>query len=186
MSGGTRDQDPGVVGAVEGPAELEGRHLRARRQAAAHRPPRPRRRVQGRARVRRRPAAHHDRPKSFTIDAADNIYVLDVFSARVLVLDADGQFQKALPFPADAGFVTDLAVDCTGRRARARFDQAQALLARARTRLRSTPLGGDLTESLVTTADLHHAPAGAPSSSSRAAAAASSPSDGTARSCRGS
>ena len=53
-------------------------------------------------------------PKDFTIDAADNIYVLDVFSARVLVLNAQGQFQKALPFPDEAGFGSSLAVDATG------------------------------------------------------------------------
>lgn len=53
-------------------------------------------------------------PKSFKIDTADNLYVLDVFSARVLVLDAEGRFQKALPIPDDAGFVTDVAVDLAG------------------------------------------------------------------------
>jgi hypothetical protein len=34
--------------------------------------------------------------KSFAIDAADGLYVLDVFGARVLVVSAEGQFQKAL------------------------------------------------------------------------------------------
>ena len=52
-------------------------------------------------------------PKDFTIDAADNLYVLDVFSARVLVLNPQGQFQRALPFPEEAGFGSDLAVDST-------------------------------------------------------------------------
>ena len=52
--------------------------------------------------------------KSFALDSADNVYVLDVFSSRVLVLNAQGKFQKALPFPADAGFGTDLAVDAPG------------------------------------------------------------------------
>jgi hypothetical protein len=53
-------------------------------------------------------------PKSFALDAADNLYVLDIFSARVLVLDAAGRFQRALALPADAGFVTDVAVDSAG------------------------------------------------------------------------
>ena len=53
-------------------------------------------------------------PKSFAIDAADNLCVLDEFSARVLVVDAQGKFQRALALPADIGFATDLAVDFEG------------------------------------------------------------------------
>jgi hypothetical protein len=87
--------------------------------------------------------------KDFTIDAADNIYVLDVFSARVLVLNAQGQFQKALPFPGEAGFGSNIAVDSTGnillldaikRRMFSAGKDATAF----------TPLGGDLTEFLGT------------------------------------
>lgn len=53
-------------------------------------------------------------PKDFVIDAADNIYVLDVFSSRVLVLNAAAQFQRALPLPAAAAFGSGLAVDAAG------------------------------------------------------------------------
>jgi sugar lactone lactonase YvrE len=53
--------------------------------------------------------------KSFTIDSADNLYVLDVFSARVLVAGSDGAVQRVLPFPGGAGFMTDVAVDDSGR-----------------------------------------------------------------------
>jgi hypothetical protein len=52
--------------------------------------------------------------KDFTIDPADNVYVLDVFSARVLVLNAQGQFHKALPLPKEAGFGSHIAMDVGG------------------------------------------------------------------------
>ena len=88
-------------------------------------------------------------PKSFTIDRADNLYVLDVFSARVLVLNAQGQFQRVLPFPDDIGFGSELAVDTAG---------TVLLLDSVKRRIFSagkdaaafTRLGGDLTESLAT------------------------------------
>jgi streptogramin lyase len=88
-------------------------------------------------------------PKSFTIDQADSIYVLDVASARVLVLDAQGKFRRALPFPDDIGFGSDLAVDETG---------SLILLDSIRRRMFSAdkgatafaPLGGDLSEALAT------------------------------------
>lgn len=87
-------------------------------------------------------------PKSFTIDSADRIYVLDAFSARVLILDAEGRFQKALGLPDDAGFVSDLAVDAQGtvlvidavrRRLLAAGGDASAF----------TPLGDSKTRALV-------------------------------------
>jgi sugar lactone lactonase YvrE len=53
-------------------------------------------------------------PRSFKIDRSDNIYVLDVFSARVLVLAASGKYQRHVPFPADYGFFSDLTVDGKG------------------------------------------------------------------------
>ena len=53
-------------------------------------------------------------PKSFKIDSADALYVLDILSERVLVLDSAGKVQKQLPFPANYGFIADLAVDDKG------------------------------------------------------------------------
>lgn len=53
-------------------------------------------------------------PKSFKIDPEDNIYILDTFSERVLVLDPAGKYQKAVPFPSPHGFFTDLAVTWGG------------------------------------------------------------------------
>jgi len=87
--------------------------------------------------------------KSFAIDAADNVYVLDAFSARVLVVNAQGQFQRALPLPADGGFVSELAVDAAGTVflvdsiKRRMFSAAKDAAA-------FTPLGGDLSASVAT------------------------------------
>jgi len=50
-------------------------------------------------------------PRSFKIDRNNNIYILDIFSARVLALNSEGKYQKQIPFPKDYGFFSDLAVD---------------------------------------------------------------------------
>ena len=54
-------------------------------------------------------------PKSFTIDRNDRIYLLDVLSRHVLVLEPDGQYLRQVPFPEEHGFFSDLAVDRQGR-----------------------------------------------------------------------
>ena len=53
-------------------------------------------------------------PKSFKIDGEDNIYILDLFSSRVLVLDPKGQYRREIAFPEEHGFFSDLAVDSRG------------------------------------------------------------------------
>jgi streptogramin lyase len=53
-------------------------------------------------------------PRSFKIDAHDNIYLLDILSERVLVLDPGGKFLKQIPFPAQHGSISDLAVNANG------------------------------------------------------------------------
>jgi sugar lactone lactonase YvrE len=53
-------------------------------------------------------------PRSFKIDRNDNLYILDIFSARVLVLGPEGKFQRQLEFPKGYGFFSDLAVDFKG------------------------------------------------------------------------
>jgi len=53
-------------------------------------------------------------PRSFKLDDNDNFFILDLFSARVLVLDSEGQFLRQIPFPQDAGFFSDVAVDKQG------------------------------------------------------------------------
>ena len=88
-------------------------------------------------------------PKSLAIDGADNLHVLDVFSARVLILNAQGRFLKALPLPGDVGFGSELAVDPAGTVflidsiKRRMFSAAKGAAAFAQ-------LGGDLTQSVAT------------------------------------
>jgi len=53
-------------------------------------------------------------PRSVKIDANNNIYLLDIFSARVLILNSEGKYQKQIPFPKDFGFFSDLSVDSKG------------------------------------------------------------------------
>jgi hypothetical protein len=53
-------------------------------------------------------------PRSFRIDRNDNLYLLDVYTARVLVLDPSGKIQREIPFPKEYGFFSDLSVDASG------------------------------------------------------------------------
>jgi len=52
--------------------------------------------------------------RSFEIDRSDNIYILDIFTGRVLVLSPEGKYQKQIPFPKEYGFFSDLSVDSKG------------------------------------------------------------------------
>jgi sugar lactone lactonase YvrE len=60
------------------------------------------------------PSAREIIAKSFRIDGGDNIYLLDVFSGRVVVLNPEGEYLRHLPFPEEYGFFSDLAVDLEG------------------------------------------------------------------------
>jgi DNA-binding beta-propeller fold protein YncE len=53
-------------------------------------------------------------PRSFAIDVRDNIYVVDILAERVLVLDSAGKFLRAIKFPVNYGFISDVAVDPGG------------------------------------------------------------------------
>ncbi len=53
-------------------------------------------------------------PRSFKIDRNDNIYILDIFTGRVLILNPEGKYQKQIPFPKEYGFFSDLSVDLKG------------------------------------------------------------------------
>ncbi|MGO8989672.1 MAG: NHL repeat-containing protein [bacterium] len=53
-------------------------------------------------------------PRGFKIDRSDNIYILDIFTGRVLVLNPEGKYQKQIPFPKEYGFFSDLSVDVKG------------------------------------------------------------------------
>jgi sugar lactone lactonase YvrE len=54
-------------------------------------------------------------PKSFRIDQNDKIYILDIFSQHVIILDSDWQFSKKIPLPESDGFFSDLAIDGQGK-----------------------------------------------------------------------
>ena len=60
------------------------------------------------------PAPESFVPRSFTLDVRDNIYVLDVFAERVLVLDPAGTFLREIKFPVTYGFFSDVTVDSGG------------------------------------------------------------------------
>jgi len=52
--------------------------------------------------------------RNFTLDMNDHIYILDIFSQRVLVLDPEGNFLRQISFPEEYGFFSDVAVDSRG------------------------------------------------------------------------
>jgi DNA-binding beta-propeller fold protein YncE len=49
-------------------------------------------------------------PKNFRIGQDGRIYVLDIFSARILILTPEGKYLKQVGFPKDYGFLSDLMV----------------------------------------------------------------------------
>ena len=53
-------------------------------------------------------------PKSFSLDTGDRIYLLDIFSKRVLVLNTRGIFLRQIQFPDAPHIFSDLAVDFKG------------------------------------------------------------------------
>ena len=59
------------------------------------------------------PVARGFLPVAFKLDEADNAYVVDVASARVLVLDRAGVFVRQLPLPKGK-MVSDVAIDAKG------------------------------------------------------------------------
>lgn len=52
--------------------------------------------------------------RNFALDEAGNVYILDIFSGRILVLDPTGKFIRQIDFPAQYGFFSDLTVDKKG------------------------------------------------------------------------
>jgi DNA-binding beta-propeller fold protein YncE len=49
-------------------------------------------------------------PRSFTLDKNDNIYILDILSERVLILDPAGRYLRQIKFPDEYGFFSDVAM----------------------------------------------------------------------------
>ncbi|HEX6975399.1 MAG TPA: NHL repeat-containing protein [Vicinamibacterales bacterium] len=87
--------------------------------------------------------------KDLAIDAADTLYVLDVFASRVLVLNDRGEFQRAVKLPDTLAFGSDLAVDGAGN-----LLLLDAIGRRIYTAAKDatvfTRLGGDLTSVIAT------------------------------------
>ncbi len=54
-------------------------------------------------------------PRSFVVGPDDRLWVLDVGTSRVRVLDRSGAVARDIAFPAEHGFLSDLAVDGKGR-----------------------------------------------------------------------
>jgi hypothetical protein len=53
-------------------------------------------------------------PMGFCLDGTDNMYILDVFTARVIVLDPSGKYVKSMDFPAGYGFISDIGINPKG------------------------------------------------------------------------
>ncbi len=53
-------------------------------------------------------------PKGVALDAGDNIYILDIYSGRVVILNPDGKFRRQIEFPKDYGFMSDITVNTRG------------------------------------------------------------------------
>lgn len=53
-------------------------------------------------------------PRSFRVDGAGSIWILDILGARVLQLNGEGNVQRQLEFPKNYGFISDLEVTSAG------------------------------------------------------------------------
>lgn len=53
-------------------------------------------------------------PRSFTVGAADRVFVLDVAGSRILGVDPAGTVERTVRIPTEAGFLSDVAVDPLG------------------------------------------------------------------------
>jgi DNA-binding beta-propeller fold protein YncE len=85
-------------------------------------------------------------PIAFKIGPSDSVYLLDASSARVVVVDASGAFQRQLDLPRGGSF-TDIAVDAQGDAFAIDGVGAQLYLARAATST-FAPLGNALKDVL--------------------------------------
>jgi hypothetical protein len=86
-------------------------------------------------------------PRSLKVDGDDHVYILDVFSGRVLVVTPDGKYQRHIPFPKSFGFFSDLAVDSKG--SVLLIDSIKKMVFAAQKEAKEfSPLGGNLKEYL--------------------------------------
>jgi sugar lactone lactonase YvrE len=52
--------------------------------------------------------------RAFTLDAEDNVYLLDLFGPRVIVTNLAGVFQREIPLPEQGRAFSDVAIDQRG------------------------------------------------------------------------
>ena len=144
-----RGQDPGGLGALEGPAELEGRDLRPRREAAADRAPRrppASSRKWSRSRGRRRPERSSSRASRSTRPTTSTCSTSSRTGSWCSTRQGSSRRRcPCRPTPASARTSsvdargTILALDSIGRRMYSAGKDATAF----------APFGGDLAGSLV-------------------------------------
>lgn len=53
-------------------------------------------------------------PAGISVDRNDNLYVLDIGGASVMIFGDDGKFQRQIALPKEYGFISDVAVDPKG------------------------------------------------------------------------
>jgi len=53
-------------------------------------------------------------PRSFKLDKKDNVYVLDIYGGRMIVMNPQGEFIRQVVFPKEFGSFADLVVDSGG------------------------------------------------------------------------
>lgn len=86
-------------------------------------------------------------PRSLKIDRNDSVYILDIFSGRVLVIAPDGKYQRHIDFPKKYGFFSDLAVDPKGNILLV-DSVKKAIFSASKDSKEFSPLGGSLREYL--------------------------------------
>ena len=70
--------------------------------------------VKGKVEPKGGPGSKTYMPRSFKLDEDDNLYLLDIFTERVLVLDVAEKYVRHLPFPDNSGSFSDLAISTQG------------------------------------------------------------------------
>lgn len=70
--------------------------------------------VKGKVEPKGVPGSKTYMPRSFKLDDNDNLYLLDIFTGRVLILDAAEKYVRHLPFPEGSGSFSDLAISAQG------------------------------------------------------------------------
>lgn len=87
-------------------------------------------------------------PKSFRVDRAGSIWILDILGERVLLLDSGDKVQRQVAFPKNYGFISDLEVTPVGDLLLLDSNNATVFVARKGEET-FLPLSGELRDYLV-------------------------------------